>query len=342
MTRPRKKPQLGPKQPAGAESNQTENNMAPHHIRHKARQKAIHNARHGRGSSRGEQPPHRQPSGNSRNHHNQNLASQQTDFLASSRFNPIMLDDDTGSSEFDTEELETHRRPYSDNLKDEDLYAAEDVLINVQTYSPLKMNRNVEHRQAEVMFPMREALSIYKGMCAAGFPLLPIRQERFLVRGSLLPSSTSSSAPVFQSSAGQLRPFERLNIDTNGADPGRDYRFDFGKHAGQRFTDVPENYLRTIGGQLGLMDSQHPGLMEAFEYHRPGQGRRLTGPALPLRNQSQQAQSHRSAPRGDPVTQNKVRPRRKPANPIQNRARQRNTEVISTQAFGRVNQGLQS
>lgn len=49
----------------------------------------------------------------------------------------------------------------------------------------------------------------------------------------------------------------------------KDYVFDWGKYRNSHISDVPESYLRTIGGQSFVFDGRHPGLREAFEHHRP-------------------------------------------------------------------------
>lgn len=49
----------------------------------------------------------------------------------------------------------------------------------------------------------------------------------------------------------------------------KDYVFDWGKYRNSHISDVPESYLRTIGGQSFVFDGRHPGLKEAFEHHRP-------------------------------------------------------------------------
>jgi hypothetical protein len=54
----------------------------------------------------------------------------------------------------------------------------------------------------------------------------------------------------------------------SGKDAARDYVFDWGAHQGTPFTQVPEQYLRTIGGNPEVLDN-HAGLKEAFEYHCP-------------------------------------------------------------------------
>ncbi len=49
----------------------------------------------------------------------------------------------------------------------------------------------------------------------------------------------------------------------------KDYVFDWGKYRNSHISDVPESYLRTIGGQPFVFDGRHPGLKEAFDHHRP-------------------------------------------------------------------------
>lgn len=48
----------------------------------------------------------------------------------------------------------------------------------------------------------------------------------------------------------------------------KDYVFDWGRYKGSHISDVPESYLRTIGGQSFVFDGRHPGLKEAFDYNR--------------------------------------------------------------------------
>ncbi|KAJ4372697.1 hypothetical protein N0V86_008061 [Didymella sp. IMI 355093] len=48
----------------------------------------------------------------------------------------------------------------------------------------------------------------------------------------------------------------------------KDYVFDWGRYNGSHISDVPESYLRTIGGQSFVFDGRHPGLKEAFDYNR--------------------------------------------------------------------------
>ncbi|KAH7067437.1 hypothetical protein BKA63DRAFT_117963 [Paraphoma chrysanthemicola] len=89
------------------------------------------------------------------------------------------------------------------------------------------------------------------------------------------PTSRQPSTSTATSRASTSRP--------QGQDTARDYIFDWGAHTGKPFKDAPENYLRTIAGNPLLLD-KHPGIKEAFDFHRPGM--RRTGPT-----QRQQAAS---------------------------------------------------
>lgn len=62
-------------------------------------------------------------------------------------------------------------------------------------------------------------------------------------------------------------------LDLEAQNAARDYVFDWGVHSGKRFTEVSDQYLRTIGGQMYKYAKKHPGLLEAFEYHMPGRAR---------------------------------------------------------------------
>ncbi len=192
----------------------------------------------------------------------------------------------------------------SHTSSDTDFSAAEDLLVNVQVAPLLESKENLEDRPAKVMFTMREALAIYNDLCDAGFPLLPGKRERFLLRGEVLldskPLDTHASWPINS----QLGTNSTSNIQIDESHSARDYTFDFGKYLGQRFLDAPEPYLRTLGGQLGLMDSRHPGLKEAFEYHRPQQPQTVPIPQRPKK--PRQAQSRQPASQGGPVTQVKA------------------------------------
>jgi hypothetical protein len=79
------------------------------------------------------------------------------------------------------------------------------------------------------------------------------------------PASTSMSrqpsASTATSRASTARP--------SAQNAARDYVFNWGAHQGVPFLDVPEQYLRTIGGNASLLE-KHPGVKEAFDYYRPG------------------------------------------------------------------------
>ena len=87
-------------------------------------------------------------------------------------------------------------------------------------------------------------------------------------------------------------------VDSVNSNPARDYVFDWGKYAGQHFSCVPEDYLRTIGGQLSRFEPQHPGLREAFDYYRPGPGH--VSAAKQPSTQPNQILSHRPVPNTNP------------------------------------------
>jgi hypothetical protein len=92
------------------------------------------------------------------------------------------------------------------------------------------------------------------------------------------PGGTHSSASSYVSpgSASMSRQ-PSTSTATSGAsaarpsvqEAARDYVFDWGAHQGTPFLQVPEQYLRTIGGNPGLLE-KHAGVKEAFEYHCPG------------------------------------------------------------------------
>jgi hypothetical protein len=99
-------------------------------------------------------------------------------------------------------------------------------------------------------------------------------------------TSRQPSASTATSRASTSRP--------SGQDAARDYVFDWGAHQGTRFLQVPDQYLRTIGGNPGVLD-KHAGLKEAFEYHCPELRR-----AVPTKKQlaSQEGAPVQAASRG--------------------------------------------
>jgi hypothetical protein len=92
-------------------------------------------------------------------------------------------------------------------------------------------------------------------------------------------------------------------------DQVRDYVFDWGRYKNSHILDVPEDYLRTIGGQSFVFDGRHPGLKEAFDFHRPGARRTTTNQQPPA--QAPVKAPRRNAPGQQPPAQSPVQaPRR--------------------------------
>jgi hypothetical protein len=311
----------------------------PPPIRHKARQKAIHNARRGRGgarggagrggrggrgggSGRGGGGGGGRPTQNQRSDHgidaNQDFisfASSGNNFHllhgAGSRQNPIAL---LGEDDFLEDGEVTDSGSEEHGSDDSDMYDAEALTINVdvdQIYGE-------RPKRATVMFPVHEAIAIYRKLHDAGFPLLRTTVGRYGVQGysttsvvearqqtpSLaLPQYSrvsfkadavvaSSQVPAYEpcltsSSSSHVSPASTYmsrqpstSTATSGTSAGttrpsnaaRDYRFDWGVHSGKHFLQIPENYLRMIAGDPILID-QHPGIKDAFDYHRPGMRR---------------------------------------------------------------------
>jgi len=82
-----------------------------------------------------------------------------------SRHDPIDLDDEDSDSESDE---------YSEG-SDSDVEDSGAMTINVQ----VEQGRRVRARRAEVMFPMGQAIAIYRGLHSAGFPLFRPDKIRF-------------------------------------------------------------------------------------------------------------------------------------------------------------------
>lgn len=289
------------KRRASAAAQRKPKPAGPPPIRHKARQKAIHNARRGRGRGNlsGGQASRNQRSGFDREQDFISFASTGNNFQvlhgAGGQYDPISLDiiEDSGLEEG---ELITDNGSDSDDAGDLDEYDADDMMINVQMEQPLTGKEKA--RKAEVMFTVPDAVVIYKALWQAGFPLLPTGMEKYGLREedasaesasciSLGPSSTSL-AP----SANSATTIARAQVPNTAGN----YVFNWGKYSGSHFLDVPENYLRTIGGQLDFYEAKHPGLKEAFAFHRPGQGRTAISHQPPTQPQ-QPAQTRKPAPK---------------------------------------------
>lgn len=225
---------------------------------------------------------------------------------------PILLQDsdyedgegDTDDSDVDSDDID---------VEDSDMYEAEDMMINVDVSQPSRSRVRVSTAgvrlpRAEVMFTVPRALTIYKSIRASGFPLPTLTAVRYGVQEGVSPDSVSylSLAPSLPSGLSSLSSAMSHDLHVDVKEPlGRDYVFDFGKYSGLRFEEAPENYLRTIGGQLDVYESRHPGLKEAFDYYRPGQARLAPPKKQPSKKQ----------PQGQPQSQTRpllpVAPKRK-------------------------------
>ncbi|RYN64958.1 hypothetical protein AA0117_g12327 [Alternaria alternata] len=290
----------------------------PPPIRHKARQKAIHNARHGRGGGRGGARGGARGRGrggqaggrggrfaqkNGRNDSEQDfipLSSGGNNFEAlyrsSRRDDDFDLEVDGDSSD-------------SEELLDEDMYDAQDIAINVQAPPPTT-SRGRQPR-AQIMFTEAAAVAVYDQIYLRNFPLTTTTTR---VRYLLYQEDTSADSSAYISFAPSPLS-RRSSISSATSDgsmnepptpeynPARDYVWTFGAHSGKRFTDVPDNYVKTIGGQLYKYMDKHAGLLEAFEYHRPGQARLKPPQADQPQIQPQRTQAQSSRPQPQPQSQ---------------------------------------
>ena len=250
-----------------------------------------------------------------------------------SSFDPIALDD-SDDSDPDESELTDNDFDMDDSTSDFDTNdSADDMMINLGEVGPQKGRP----RRAEVMFTALEAVSIYDTMHQAGFPLAARKTGRFDASGEIVdveieafcrnyhivaqnsyikftdetnaraPSrnagdhSTRSSTYVSDFSRGR-RP--AANDRTNAAprlpdhDFVKDYVFDWGRYKNSHISDVPESYLRTIGGQSFVFDGRHPGLGEAFDHHRPDLRQTATNPHPPTQAPVQAPRRTRGGPNG--------------------------------------------
>ena len=278
----------------------------PPPIRHKARQKAIHNARRGRGGGRGGrggrgggrggQPQH----GGDRFAQDRKMHTEQAelDFIPLSggnNFEPLRRKREWTQSSPSVSTYSDSVSTYSDDfietdsdeLDDEDMEDTQDISINIDESLPT--NTKIKKPRPTVMFTVPAAVAVYKEMYLSRFPLIAftVRTHYGLFQEDTSPDSGAyisfASSAVSRRSSLSSTPSEKPtaneeavpNLEAHNA--ARDYVFNWGVNSGKRFTDVDDKYLRTIGGQLYRYTGKHPGLLEAFEYHRPGQAR-LTPP----------------------------------------------------------------
>lgn len=235
------------------------------------------------------------------------------------QYDAIALGDDDDDDGMDTDDMD------SDTDADSDSDGGGDMMINVQEFKGAVGTR-------QVMFTEGEAVDVYRELWQTGFPLLGTRDGRYgpggeragqindvqvqvevetaqattngvgLQQYARLAFSTSDTtvqsdahtvqAPVSANTA----PRRQKNKAPPPYHPAQDYVFDFGAHKGKAFLDVPENYLRTIGGQAMVFDGRHEGLKEAFDYYRPGR-RSTIHDDPPQFQEYQQPPPHFVAPR---------------------------------------------
>ncbi|KAI8932001.1 hypothetical protein NX059_010897 [Plenodomus lindquistii] len=308
------------KRRASAAANQKAKPAGPPPIRHKKRQKAIHNARRGRGGAYagGRFSQKNQTSGDNMEQDFTSFSGSGNNFHmlngAGSRNDPISLEGSgledgevTDDSDMDSDDID---------VDDLDMYEAQDMMINVEVSQPSR--NKIRLARAEVMFDIPRAVAIYKEIRLAGFPLPNMTAVRFGIQELASPDSVSypSHAPSLTSRQPSVSSSATSHGTPNETQEGlgKDYTFDFGKYSGVRFEEVPENYLRTIGGQLDVYEPKHPGLREAFDYYRPGQAR--TAASAPPSRRALRAKPT-SQPQAQPQSQARpllpVAPKRKKA-----------------------------
>ncbi|KAF1922846.1 uncharacterized protein M421DRAFT_10199 [Didymella exigua CBS 183.55] len=224
-----------------------------------------------------------------------------------SSLDPITLDDSDGSSDLEEGELTDDGSDMDDSMSELDTdESADDMMINLgEVHTQQGRSRRAEvmftaleavaiyHSMHRAGFPLASRkmgrfdargeitqveigavyTSNYNGAQNTHITFLAEANE-FVPYRSAGDHSTRSSRYVSDFPRGQQPP---ANNPTN-ARPSRprlpdhdfvkDYVFDWGRYRGSHISDVPESYLRTIGGQSFYFDGRHPGLKEAFDYNR--------------------------------------------------------------------------
>lgn len=298
----------------------------PPPIRHKARQKAIHNARRGRGNTRGNGRGGGCGGQPSRNQRSDNGFEGNEDFIslssgpggsnfhvlnrAGTRGNPIALEEDDllEDGELMDSDMDSNSDSDMDDSENADVHNGGALTINVE----VEQGRTGRFQRPVVMFPMMQALAIYKTLSNTGFPLLKTNRPRYgkpdvdivpevepaqiinmmpkvvlelpqysrvsFKSDTIVGDSHTTTVPptssshVSPTSTNMSRQQSASTATSSASNAARDYVFDWGAHAGKRFDEVPENYLRTIAGTPFVLD-KHPGVKEAFDFHRPNMRR---------------------------------------------------------------------
>ncbi|OAL05453.1 hypothetical protein IQ06DRAFT_68900 [Phaeosphaeriaceae sp. SRC1lsM3a] len=227
---------------------------------------------------------------------------------AGSRGNPIALDEDDilEDGELMDSDFDSNSDSDVDDSDDADFHNAGALTINVE----VDQGRRGKAQRPVVMFPMVRALAIYKSLSGSGFPLLHTTRARYGMPEvdaepevetvqivDLMPkvildvpqysrvsfksdtvvgaeTASPNSSYISPSSSAMSRQQSASTATSGVSNAARDYVFDWGAHAGKRFDEVPENYLRTIAGTPFVLD-KHPGVKEAFDFHRPNMRRKV-------------------------------------------------------------------
>lgn len=242
-----------------------------------------------------------------------------------SSFDPIALDDSDDGSDLEDGELTDDGSDMDDSLSELDTDdSADDMMINLgevrtQHGRPKRAEVmftaleavTIYHGMHQAGFPLAarkmgrfgaggeivevELAAVYTNLYSRAqntHITFPAEGNGFVPHRSAGDHSTRSSAYVADFPRGQQ---QLANSPTNARPPRprlpdhdfvKDYVFDWGRYKGSHISDVPESYLRTIGGQSYVFDGRHPGLKEAFEYNR---------------SQARQAATHSHPAAQDPV-----------------------------------------
>jgi hypothetical protein len=274
---------------------------------HNARRGRGNSRGNGRGGGRGGQPSRNQRSGqgDERNADFISLASGGNNFNvlhgAGSRHDPVALD---GDDSFEDGELTDSA---SDGDSDSDMHDAGALTINVDVGRGRPRRAVVMFTMADAIARYKEMLQAgfplqsvvrerygVQGMVTVsdGEPVqqtasvelsqytrVAFKQDATVGSAStptLAYAPSSSSSHVSPASASTSRQPSASTATSRAStarpsaqDAARDYVFNWGAHQGIPFLDVPEQYLRTIGGNPSLLE-KHPGVKEAFDYYRPG------------------------------------------------------------------------
>jgi hypothetical protein len=239
-----------------------------------------------------------------------------------SRHDPIDIDEEDS---FEDGEISDSESDLDDEDSDSDMQDSRGMTINVQ----VEQGNRTRAARAVVMYPIGQAIAIYRRLHGAGFPLIRPTSVRFAPQHDRVPldvappqpavvglpqysslsfrsdtildttpahieaSHSNSSSYISPASTSTSRHPSASTATSTGANTtARDYVFDWGVHRGKTFAEIPAEYLRSIAGN-GSITRKHPGVKEAFDYHRPGM--------LPTGSTPGQARRAAAEARGQPL-----------------------------------------